>query len=368
MRFFITAVICRLKLAVTRSLIAALVLFVVFLAFVTLAFSDRQVFMMNVGLLCPDTSYAEGLAADFIRYAAGNVHTVRYDSLEPMLKDVMGARLECAYVLPEEYTQGDTLRLYVTADTRGAAVSNVLLASAYMQDMAADFGYKVLRHYFPGNRRGIMSQITEKNLNYLKRGAFMEIEYLSRKSGREESARNSFYYAQNGVVALFSLLITMLFCLALVEEGKTSIAMRLYLTGDTIVYTLANITAVFLINTAFFGTAVIVTGAMPPFFAVVSYVSFICVSGVLLGSIIKSESVFLGVIVMVFLCTAALGGVFIDIGGVAPSLEPLKYLFATHYYMEGLRGSGLYLALIGAAVIMTFVLCAVKSVASHEGK
>jgi len=360
MKFYFTATVCRFKLAVTRTMIAAVVLFVVFLAFVALAFGDRQVFVMNVGLFYPDTLYAKGLAADFERYAADNLYIVHYGSPEPMLNDVMNARLECAYILPEEYKQGSTIKLYVTDASMGAAVSNVLLTSAYMQDMAADFGYKVLRYYFPGNRRGIMAAISEKNLSYLESGAFMDVEYISHKTGLVESLGNSLYYAQNGIVALFSLLITMLICLRLVQERKTSIAMRITLAGDSAVYGFANITAVFLINIAFFGAAAIVSGAPLQLLTVISYTFFISVFGVLLGDIIKSESVFLGIIVMGFLCTAVLGGVFVDIGGLVPAFDSLKYLFATYYYMEGLKGSDMYPTLIGAAGVIIFALCAIN--------
>lgn len=356
MRFFFTAVVCRLKLAVTRSLFAALVLFVMFLAFVTLAFGDRQVFVMNIGLLYPDTPYAERLAADFERYAAGNVHTVRYYTLDAMRKDVINGRLECAYVLPMEYAREDTIALYVTADTRGAAISNVMLASAYMQNMAADFGYKVLRHYLPGNKQEIMAHLSEGNASYLERGTFMEIEYVSRKSGREQPTGNRLYYAQNGVIALFSLLITMLICLGLVHERKTSISMRLTLAGDSAVYVFANITAMFLINLAFFSIATIITGAIPPLYVVVVYVFFVSIFGVSLGSAIKSESIFLGVTIMVFLCSTVLGGIFVDIGGLIPSLDVLKYLFATYYYMEGLKGSSIYAILAGTAVLLAGLL------------
>ena len=101
--------------------------------------------------------------------------------------------------------------------------------------------------------------------------------------------------------------------------------------------------------------------AVPPVHAVIAYAFFISALGVCLGSVIKSESVFLGITVMGFLCTAVLGGVFVDIGGLIPSLDALKYLFATYYYMEGLRGSAGYITLAVTGIILTGMICIVKN-------
>ena len=210
----------------------------------------------------------------------------------------------------------------------------------------------------------------------------MDIEYISRKSGIEQpsvvslpagpvqeppgffpvSTGKGLYYAENGTIALFSFLITMLLCLGLVQEKKTSIAMRFSLIGGTSVYALANLAAIFLVNLAFFGAASIITGSMPPLHAMLSYIFFISVFGICLGNLIKSESIFLGLTIVGFLATAVLGGVFVDIGGLIQSLDPIKYLFATHYFMEGLRGSGIYLTLVGAGAVMICGLCVVKRV------
>lgn len=356
MKFFLTTIACRLRLAFNASLFAALLLFIVFLAFVTLAFGERQGLMMNVGLFYPDTEYAEGLAAGYELYAADTVSVARYSELEPMLKDVAAGRLECAYALPDEYIKDARIDLYVTPDTIGEGVSNVLMASTYMQSMAADLGYKVLKNYVDAGKKEITAAITEKNLDYLGRGAFMNIDYLSQKRGDTQSSGNSLYYALNSTVALFSLLITMLFCLGLMHEGKTAISMRLRLAGDSLVYYLGNIAAVFLLNIVFFAVARLVIGL---FFegrtgagAIAAYAFFISVLGVSLGDMIKSESLFLGVIILGFLCTAVLGGVFIDIGGLIPQLDGVKYLFATYYFMEGLKGSAAYVLLAVAAVAL----------------
>jgi len=359
LRFFLTAALCRLKLSATRSLIAAMILFVTFLAFVTIAFGDRQVLVMNVGLFYPDTPFSHGLAATFESYADGSAYVKRYDDLDAMCRDVKSGRLECAYVLPESYEPNGTIALYVTADTRGDVVSSVLMASAYMQDMAGELGFRVLRHYLPGSRQEITAAVTERNQAWLSLGAFMEIEYLPRNAGFEPPSGGSLYYAQNGVTALFSLLITLLLCLGLVRERKTSIAMRLTLAGNAVIYSLANVAAIFIVNFAFFAAAAIVTGIFPPPHVVTAYAFFISALGVTLGSAVKSESLFLGLTVTAFLCTAVLGGVFVDIGGLIPSLDSLKYLFATHYFMEGLRGSNSYASLAAGGVVLIGVLCAV---------
>jgi hypothetical protein len=96
----------------------------------------------------------------------------------------------------------------------------------------------------------------------------------------------------------------------------------------------------------------IASGSAPPILTVLAYALFISTFGVCLGNIIKSESIFLGITVIGFLCTAVLGGVFVDVGGLLPQLDVLKYLFATYYFMEGMRGSGEYVVLAGVAVVL----------------
>jgi hypothetical protein len=175
---------------------------------------------------------------------------------------------------------------------------------------------------------------------------------LTRSDGSLSSS--SLSYAQNGVTALFSMLITMLLCLRLARERKTSIAMRLALAGSSTVCTLANAAALFVINIAFFAASAVVIGIFPPPHVVIAYAFFISVFGVFLENVIKSESILLGLTVTGFLCTAILGGALIDIGGLIPSLDAFKYLFATYYFMEGLRGYEGYTALFwgGTALVI----------------
>ncbi len=365
MRFFIETLKCRIKLSLTKALFASVFLFLVSLFFVSIAFSEQQKVKMNVGVYASN-SFGQELATRFEMFAQNDVNVVRYENKENLLRDLSANKLECAYVLPESYDRSNPkINLYTTEKTIAAPIPNILFASAFLENAAGDFGYKVIKNYVSTTRSETVTEINKKNRDYLSHATFMEINYMSLKASEPVKQTNSMYLALSGTSVLFATLISMLWSLNIIKENKTMLSSRIKTSGVSIrIYRLANLIGIVLMCFAFLTLAKIMiaiffeANVSGSFFADVCFSIFVGAFSILLADLLKIESLYLGFTLLAFLLTIFFGGIFIEIGNVANGLEFTRFLFATNYYMDVLRGSkesGVMLVCLGFACTTLYV-------------
>ncbi len=341
MIFYLNVLKTRLKLTINKFFIMAVFLYAIFIVVTIFNFGDDEQNVAKVGFVHEDNDFTKDLINQFNYYGKDFFISVEYESKEDLQKSVATNKIDCGYVLPNEYINRKNSIQYISSDkTILGEYSNLLISSIYLQNNADNLGYNAIRKILDEDSTTIKEKINEKNANYLEKAPFMSYTYEG-VNGKEIIQSNNIYIILYGITGLFLTLFCLLFYLNEAFENNIAIYLALQNKRNKIKYYLGNLTSY---NIILFIFSILSISIMKFIFMnevitfydalVIQIFCFMLSSLVFTLTLIKNYNAMSLFIIFYFITACILGDVFIHIGVIIPMLSFTKYLYPTYYFKE----------------------------------
>ena len=295
-------------------------------------------------------SRPEGLSIQIGVYGDLPVEGVRYSERERLHQDVANRRLELGYA---KEAADEKITLYTSTATMTDRVVNLLVAAAYLEAIAGEIGARALSFYMEADPHRIQVMADEILID----GPLMEravVLYGEGQDGLTARPYIPFRRMFHGLLALFAQLMAMLCAYAFSNKNERDILRRLKATagragskwfGGTgskvILYSIAGVAVIFVLTGAVMAAAILPGAWMFPGVwtwhdipAFMVYLAVISGLAAFLAHLLP-DGAYPGVLVLGFIFTALMGGVFFDLREVIETVGFLRFLFPSHYYMAG---------------------------------
>lgn len=303
-------------------------------------FSQPAGLSINIGIYGSDTRIAESLRA----YGSTDWTLIQFTDREALRQNIANRRLELGYAFGD-----DGITLYVSPAAVTDRVANLLVAAAYLETTAGDIGARSLNPFMAVDADAHLT-IQNRADAFLTHGPLMERVVIVHENAStnlpDESVTTgkvTFRRLFHGLLALFSQLLAMLCAMHFANKSERNILRQMKAAGKGkgVAYTLSGAGVVFVLTGIVMTAVVIFGGLLFPGVWVAGDVLpllayLIVVSGLAVGlARWLPDGVYPGVLVMGFVFTALMGGVFFDLREVLAGVGWLRFLFPAYYYMMG---------------------------------
>ncbi len=343
MTFYLNVIKTRLKLTINKFFIMSILLYAMFVTVTIWNFGETDENLTKIGFLYEENNFTNNLINQFDYYGEDFFVSVKYETEEQLQNDVAKNKIDCGYILPDEYTNSKNSIKYISSNkTILGSYSNLLIGSIYLQSNAGNLGYKAVRNILDDDAKIIKQKINESNEQYLKNAPFLTYNYEG-VNGNEIVENNNIYTILYGIIGLFLTLFCLLFYLNERFENNVKIYLALRNKSNRIKYYFGNLTAYYIILFIFSFVNVtiikfIFTNEMISLAETVALIlfCFMLSSAVYSLTLIKNHNVMSLFIVFYFLTACILGNVFFDINSIVPYTSFTKYLYTTYYFKESM--------------------------------
>ncbi|MCL1998813.1 MAG: hypothetical protein FWG65_08605 [Turicibacter sp.] len=291
------------------------------------------VIILNFGAFFTSATIRIGVYNNFMNLstAAEEWEIVEYVDLRQMRQDVANRRLELAYAF---HAEGITV--YVSPMTLSERVTNLVVASAYLEQVAGEVAARALALHMDADVAELNRRVSE----ILADGDLMErVVIVHNEAGIEPPM--PFRRMFHGLLALFLQLVVMILALGIRSEKEILVKLANISRKKWFLYHLSGVFVIFSLTTIFatisvFLATILFSGVWVLADLLPGFIYVVILSATVYFISQNFQKFYPALIVGSFIFTTLMGGVIFDLREIFYDVGFLRWFFISTYYMEAI--------------------------------
>lgn len=280
------------------------------------------------------------------------------EDIDFLEREVAAGRMECAYLISPQLGQNlrrgralEGIMLLESPHTVMDILAGEMILASMLREIGPQMNIELLIEILGLSEEQAVEIVARKYAYYDERAEiFMEPLFFYQSGGAfgEEPSLPAGVRALHGVIALFLLAGVIWSLPGLIRE--TPGILRRLPPGPAIAFVFGTVLTILLIGLMQGALGIIALAATYPaalsavpveLTMLAAYMLSLSMAGIAATLLIKKPDLVYAGGSFILILTAVLGGVFVDLGEISPSLAGISAIFASRHYIGGVTGAGL---------------------------